>query len=516
MRWNASLDEKDLMICNKSEGMCIGGVFGGLDSGITNETTEMFLESALFNPVYIRKTARRHGLNTDASFRFERGVDPNGTIYALKRAAILICEIAGGEIASEIIDVVADPAMLEPFPVSVSYNNITRLIGKEIPVGQIKNILTSLEIKIVSENQDGLELAVPPYRVDVRREADVIEEILRIYGYNNVEPGQSVKSTLQHGTLPDKQKLQNLVSEILTANGFNEIMCNSLTKSSYYEQLTSFKEENCVKLYNPLSSDLNVMRQTLLFGGLETVLRNSNFRNADLKLYEFGNVYRYDGTKTYTNPVKNYSEEEHIGIWITGNKESENWVSKAQPASFFTLKSYVEKILSRLGISPDACQIKSFSSELFTDGLIYTFNNQQIAQIAIPGKNILKQNGLSADIFYGDIHWTLLLNAIKKQKVSYTPLPKFPEVKRDLALLVDQEVSFSAIKMWAFRTERELLKSVSIFDVYEGAHLPEGKKSYAVSFLLRDDSKTLQDKQIEKTMEKLMNTFQRELGAQIR
>ncbi len=511
-----SLDEKDLMICNKSEGMCIGGVFGGIDSGITNETTEMFLESALFNPVYIRKTARRHGLNTDASFRFERGVDPNGTIYALKRAAILICEIAGGEIASEIIDVVADPAILEPFAVSVSYNNITKLIGKEIPAGQIKNILTSLEIKIVSEDQDGLELAVPPYRVDVRREADIIEELLRIYGYNNVEPGKSVKSTLQHGSLPDKQKLQNLVSEILTANGFNEIMCNSLTKSAYYEHLSSFKEENCVKLYNPLSSDLNVMRQTLLFGGLETVLRNSNFRNADLKLYEFGNVYMYDGSKTYTNHVKNYSEEEHIGIWITGNKENENWVSKAQPASFFTLKSYVEKILSRLGISPEACQIKSFSSELFADGLIYTFNDRQIAQIAIPGKNILKQNGLSADLFYGDIHWTLLLNAIKKQKVSYAPLPKFPEVKRDLALLVDQEVSFSSIKMWAFRTERELLKSVSIFDVYEGAHLPEGKKSYAVSFLLRDDSKTLQDKQIEKTMEKLMNTFQRELGAQIR
>ncbi|MCK9639836.1 MAG: phenylalanine--tRNA ligase subunit beta [Prolixibacteraceae bacterium] len=511
-----TLDEKDLMICNQSEGMCIGGVFGGIDSGITNGTTEMFLESALFNPVYIRKTARRHGLNTDASFRFERGVDPNGTIYALKRAAILICELAGGEIASEIIDVVADPAMLEPFAVSVNYKNITRLIGKEIPVGQIKNILTSLEIKIVSENQEGLELAVPPYRVDVRREADVIEELLRIYGYNNVEPGKSVKSTLQHSSYPDKQKLQNLVSEILTANGFNEIMCNSLTKSTYYEQLSSFKVENCVKLYNPLSSDLNVMRQTLLFGGMETVLRNTNFRNADLKLYEFGNVYHYDGTKTYANPVKNYSEDEHIGIWISGNKENENWVSKALPSSFFTLKSYVEKILSRLGISPDACQIKSFSSELFADGLIYTFNNQQIAQIAILGKNILKQNGIAADLFYGDIHWTLLLNAIKKQKVSYTPLPKFPEVKRDLALLVDQEVSFSAIKMWAFRTERELLKSVTIFDVYEGAHLPEGKKSYAVSFLLRDDSKTLHDKQIEKTMEKLMNIFQRELGAQIR
>jgi phenylalanyl-tRNA synthetase beta chain len=511
-----SLDEKDLMICNESEGMCIGGVFGGLDSGIKNETTDLFLESALFNPVYIRKTARRHGLNTDASFRFERGVDPNGTLYALKRAALLICELAGGEISSEVTDVVADPSILEPFAVSVSYRNIARLIGKEIPQEQIKNILTSLEIRIVTENAEGLDLAVPPYRVDVRREADVIEEILRIYGYNNVEAGVSVKSTLQHAAQPDKQKLQNLVSEMLTAVGFNEIMCNSLTRLSNYDQLSSFREENCVKLYNPLSADLNSMRQTLLFGGLETILRNTNFRNTDLKLYEFGNVYFFDGSKTFTNPVKNYSEEEHIGIWLTGNKESENWVSKAQPASFYTLKSHLEKILSRLGISPDGCQVKSISSEIYSDGLEYSYNNMKIAQLGIVGKTILKQHGLQAEVFYADIHWTLLLKAIKKHKVTYTPLPKFPEVKRDLALLVDREVSFSTIKMWAHRTEKELLKSVSIFDVYEGSHLPEGKKSYAVSFVLRDDSKTLNDKQIEKVMEKLVQTFQRELGAQIR
>ena len=511
-----SLDEKDLMICNESEGMCIGGVFGGFDSGIKNETTDLFLESALFNPVYIRKTARRHGLNTDASFRFERGVDPNGTLYALKRAALLICELAGGVISSEIVDVVADPAVLEPFAVTVSYKNIHRLIGKELPVPQIKNILQSLEIKIVAEDENGLDLAVPPYRVDVRREADVIEELLRIYGYNNVEAGTAVKSTLQHASHPDKLKLQNLISEILTAQGFNEIMCNSLTRLTNYETLTTFKEENCVKLYNPLSADLNVMRQTLLFGGLETILRNTNFRNSDLKLYEFGNVYFFDGTRNAQNPVKNYTEEEHIGIWVTGNKEPENWVNKAQPASFFTLKSYLEKILSRLGISPDGCQIKSFSSELYSDGLVYHFNNQKIAQIGLVSKNTLKVNGLQAEVCYADIHWTLLLNAIKKLKVSYTPLPKFPEVRRDLALLVDQEVEFGTIKMWAHRTERELLKSVSIFDVYEGEHLPEGKKSYAISFLLRDDSKTLNDKQIEKVMEKLINTFQRELGAQIR
>jgi phenylalanyl-tRNA synthetase beta chain len=293
-------------------------------------------------------------------------------------------------------------------------------------------------------------------------------------------------------------------------------MCNSLTKSTWYDQLTTFKEENCVKLYNPLSTDLNAMRQTLLFGGLETILRNTNFRNSDLKLYEFGNVYFFDGLKKSADPVKDHSEEEHIGLWLTGNKEIENWVAKSQPASFFTLKGYVEKILSRLGIPADGCQIKSFSSDLYSDGLVYTFNNQKIAQLGIVSRNILKLNGLQAEVFYADIHWNLLLNAIKKQKVAYTPLPKFPEVRRDLALLVDKEVSFASIKMWANRTEREILKSVSIFDVYEGQHLPEGKKSYAVSFLLRDDSKTLTDKQIEKVMEKLINTFKRELGAQIR
>jgi phenylalanyl-tRNA synthetase beta chain len=510
------LDGKDLMICNSSEGMCIGGVFGGLESGISSSTTDMFLESALFNPVYIRKTARRHMLNTDASFRFERGVDPNGTIYALKRAAILIGELAGGTVASDIVDIVADPSVLEPFPVSVSYLNISRLIGKEIPKEQVRNILRSLEIQILNEDENSLELSVPPYRVDVRREADVIEELLRIYGYNNVEPGTFVKSTLQHAAHPDKQKLQNLVSEILTAHGFNEIMCNSLTKSTYYDNLVTFREENCVKLFNPLSSDLNVMRQTLLFGGLETILRNTNFRNADLKLYEFGNVYFYDGSKTYSNPVKNFREEEHIGLWLTGNKEGDNWTGKSQLSSFYTLKSYLEKIFSRLGISPDNCQAENFSTEIFSDGIAYSFNNQKIAQLGIVHKNILKQSDIQSDVYYADIHWTMLLNAIKKAKVAYSPLPKFPEVRRDLALLVDRDVTFSTIKMWALRTEKEILKTVNIFDVYEGDRLPEGKKSYAVSFLLRDDSKTLNDKQIEKTMEKLINAFKRELGAQIR
>ncbi len=510
------LDEKDLLICNESEGMCLGGVFGGIGSGIKDSTTDVFLESAFFNPVYIRKTARRHGLSTDASFRFERGVDPNGLIYALKRAALLIKEVAGGEISSEIVDVIADPIVMESFHVTVSYKNVTRLIGKEIPAETIKRILASLEINILSENESQLELRVPPYRVDVKREADVIEEILRIYGYNNVAPGKSVKSTVQHAASPDKMKLQNLVSEMLTAQGFNEIMSNSLTKASYYENLQSFKEENTVKLYNPLSSDLNGMRQTLLFGGLEAMARNTNFKNPDLRFYEFGNVYFFDGSKTYSNPVKNFSEEEHIGLWITGKKEVENWAAKEYKTSFFTLKSYLENILQRLGLKADLFTIETSTTDIFSEGLEYRYKNNLIAQIGIVNRKLLKQQDISADVFYADIHWTLLLKAIKGLKTAYTPLPKYPEVKRDLALLIDRDIQFSAIKALAIRTERQILRNVSIFDVYEGDKLPDGKKSYAVSFILRDDEKTLTDKQIEKTMSRLINTFQRELNAQIR
>lgn len=510
------LSDRDLMICNNESGMCIGGVFGGIESGIKDTTTDVFLESAYFNPVYIRKTARRHGLSTDASFRFERGVDPNGTLYALKRAALLIKELAGGTISSEIADVVADASVLEPFRVSVTYKNITRLIGKEIAVESIRNILSALEINIESENEAGLELLVPAYRVDVKREADIIEEILRIYGYNNVEPGKMVKSTIQHADFPDKMKLQNLVSESLTAQGFNEIMSNSLTRLSYYDQLESFKADNCVKLFNPLSTDLNGMRQTLLFGGLEAIARNSNYRNADLRLYEFGNVYFYEGSKTYNNPVKNYNEEEHIGIWVTGKKENDNWAVKDARTSFFTLKSYLENILLRLGISADACTIDSFASDIWAEGLVYIYRGMELARIGIVSRKLLKSQDISADVYYGDIHWTLLLKAIKNLKVAYVPLPKYPEVRRDLALLVNRDVQFSAIKAIAMRTEKQILRNVSIFDIYEGSNLPEGKKSYAVSFILRDDEKTLNDKQIEKTMSKLMGAFQRELEAQIR
>ena len=510
------LSDKDLMICNAEEAMCIGGVFGGLRSGVKESTTNIFLESAYFNPVYIRKTARRHGLNTDASFRFERGVDPNGTLYTLKRAALLIKEIAGGTISSDVVDIIADASIQEFFPVEVSYSNISRLIGKEIPKETIKNILRSLEILINDESPEGLSLAVPPFRVDVKREADIIEEILRVYGYNNVEPCKSIKSAIQLAPHPDKMKLQNLVSEMFTARGFNEIMSNSLTKAAYYEQLDSFKSENTVLLFNPLSSDLNGMRQTLLFGGLEAINRNTNFRNADLRFYEFGNVYHFDGTKTYSHPVKNYSEEEHIGIWITGKKEIENWKVKEELTSFFTLKANVENILSRLGIAIGNCTIETISNDIFSEGLEYRFNNVVIGQIGYLNNKILKNLNLNADVFYGDLCWTAILKAIKNYKASYTPLQKYPEVKRDLALLIDKEVLFSTIKALAFKAEKQILRSVNIFDVYEGSNLPEGKKSYAVSFILQDEEKTLNDKQIEKTMNRLISVYEREVGAQIR
>lgn len=510
------LSDKDLMICNTEAPMCIGGVFGGLYSGVKESTTEIFLESACFNPVSIRKTAHRHGLNTDASFRFERGTDPNGTLYALKRAALLIKECAGGTISSDVIDVIADPAVLEYWPVEVAYSNINRLIGKEIEKEQIKKILLALEIKITSETEEGLSLMVPPYRVDVRREVDIIEEILRVYGYNNVEPSKSIKSSVQHAPRPDKMMLQNLVSEMFTSRGFNEIMSNSLTKTSYYDNLKTFQAENTVKLFNPLSSDLNGMRQTLLFGGLEAINRNTNFRNADLRLYEFGNVYHYDGTKTHENPVKNFSEAEHIGIWITGKKEIGNWITKEEATSFYTLKANVENILLRLGIAPDHCTIETISNDIFSEGLEYRIKGTTIGQIGYVSRALLKNFDINANVFYGYLNWSLILKTIKTHKVSYTPLQKYPEVRRDLALLIDQDIQFGTIKSLAFRTEKQLLRNVNIFDVYQGSKLPEGKKSYAVSFTLQDNEKTLTDKQIDKTMSRLISAFEREIGAQIR
>ncbi len=509
-----SLHDDDLMICNTEKGMCIGGVFGGIHSGVKKATKNVFLESAYFDPVYIRKTARRHGLNTDASFRFERGVDPNGVIYALKRAALLIKEIAGGTISSEIVDVYPKP--ITDFPVNVSWSNITRLVGKEMGREIIKKILQSLEIKIENEDERGLSLLVPPYRVDVQREADVIEEILRIYGYNNIEIPSIVKSSLQFAEKPNPGQIRNLIAEMLTAQGFNEIWSNSLTKSSYYQNLKDFGENQTVKLLNPLSADLNGMRQTLLFGGLESIAYNSNRQNKNLKFYEFGNCYFYKGTELKEHPETNYREEEHLGIFITGQKERESWTGEQQPTSFFHLKSYVENILKRLGLKTDEIQMEETENELFSDGISFKWNNKKVADLGIVHPKFLKKFELENPVYYADFDWGQLLMESKKHRVTFEELPKYPAVRRDLALLIDKPVKFEQIKNIAYKTERQILRKVDLFDVYEGKGIPEGKKSYAVSFILRDDQRTLKEKQIDKTMQKLVEAFKRELDAGLR
>ncbi|QZE14805.1 phenylalanine--tRNA ligase subunit beta [Halosquirtibacter laminarini] len=510
------LDEKDLMICNESEGMCIAGVFGGLESGVQNATTDIFLESAYFNPVYVRKTARRHAISTDSSFRFERGVDPNGNEYALKRAALLIQTIAGGIIAGDIQRVASADAPTAPFEIAFKPANARRLIGKEICDTTIEKILTALEVEIHKVDEENWDLKVPAYRVDVQREADVIEDILRIYGYNNVQPGTAVKSTIQYSHKPNKHKLQNMVSDSLSACGFNEIWCNSLGKASNYEGLTTYPADNLVKLFNPLSQDLNVMRQNLLFGGLESIERNTNFRNGDLSLYEFGNVYRYDETIETDNPVKRYHEEEHLGLWLVGNKESEGWHGEPAAASFFTLKSYVLNIFEKLGITEDKTQIKSCTEDIYSDAIMICQGPKVLATLGYVAPSLLKKNGIKNTAFYADIHWSTVLKALKKQKVQYTPLPKYPEVRRDLALLVDKSVSFDQLKAIALKGEKNLLRKVDIFDVYEGEHLPDGKKSYALSFILRDDKATLKDKQIDKIMNKMIKSFEHQVGATLR
>jgi phenylalanyl-tRNA synthetase beta chain len=507
------LSANDLMICNENNGMCIAGVFGGTTSGVSENTKNVFIESAHFNSVFVRKTAKRHDLHTDASFRFERGSDPNITVYALKRAALLIKEIAGGEISSEIVDVY--PMPVADYKVDLTFHNLKRLIGKEIPKDKVKNILESLDIKIVSEDDEKLSLEVPTYRVDVLREVDVIEEILRIYGYNNIEISEHVNSSLSYSQKPDKENIQNTVSDILTGNGFNEIMCNSLTKADYYNDLETFKPENLVKIFNPLSNDLNVMRQTLLFGGLESVMYNRNRRNPDLILYEFGNCY-YKNESESENPLKKYSEEQHLALFITGNKTEESWITKQEPTSFFVLKSYVENILERLGFDLNQIEAEDISSDIFTEGLTYKYNKNQVVNFGIVHKKLLKAFDIDAPVYYAEFSWNTVLKITAKNSIRYTEISKYPEVRRDLALLVDKDVRFSSIKELAQRSERKLLKKVSLFDVFEGEKLGANKKSYAVSFILQDEHKTLTDKQIDKIVNNFIRVFEKELGAQIR
>lgn len=511
------LSDRDLMICNAEEPMCIAGVFGGLDSGTTETTKDVFLESAYFHPTWVRKTARRHGLSTDSSFRFERGIDPNGTIYALKEAALLVKELAGGEIASEIKD--NYPAPIADFPVELSYEYTNALIGKVIPAETIKSIVTSLEMKITGETPEELSLLVPAYRVDVQRPCDVVEDILRIYGYNNVEIPTSVKSSLSvKGDVDKSVKLQNLVSEQLVGCGFNEIMNNSLTAATYYEGLETYKPENLVQLMNPLSNDLNVMRATLLFGGLESIQHNANRKNADLKFFEFGNCYHFNAEKR--NPEKvlaAYSEELHLGLWITGKRVSNSWAHPDENTSVYELKAYVLNIFRRLGVNFGGLVFGNLTDDIYSVAIsVHTRGGKLLATFGVLHKKIQKAFDIDNEVYYADLNWKELMKAIKNNTVAYKEISKFPAVKRDLALLIDKKVQFAEIEKIAYETDKKLLKSVELFDVYEGKNLEAGKKSYAVSFMLQDENATLNDKQIDKVMQKLIANLQNKLDAKLR
>lgn len=510
------LSENDLIICNSEEGMCIAGVFGGLESGVTEKTTDIFLESACFNPTWVRKTARRHGLNTDSSFRFERGADPSNTIYVLKRAAMLVKELAGGTIEGEIRDIY--PVPVEKAQVKLTYNKTNKLIGKEIAKETIKHILYSLEIEVENETDDQLTLRIPTYRVDVTRDVDVIEEILRIYGYNNVEISDALKANLSSQMPADrKQKMQTLISEQLTANGFYEILNNSLTKKAYYEDFQNYPPSNCVPLVNPLSNDLNVMRQTLLFGGLESIAYNRNRKHGDLRFYEFGNCYFFDATKKSEEKIlAPYSEEFHIGLWICGKRTHKNWSAAEEQSSVFELKAHVENILKRMGINGNKVLFETEPNEFFSVGMSVKTHRCTLGFFGIVSPAICKKFDIDTEVFFAELNWYLLMKEVEKQSVHFTEIPRFPAVSRDLALLIDKQVTFRQIRQVALQSEKKILKQVSLFDVYEGKNLPEGKKSYAVNFLLQDEEKTLNDKQIDNVMQRIRKNLENELGTQLR
>ena len=512
-----SLSERDLSICNAKEAMCIAGIFGGKGSGTYENTRNIVLESAYFHPTWIRKSARRHGLSTDASYRFERGIDPNGQVYALKQAAILCKELAGGQVSMQIKDVYPEP--IEGSKVVLTYDYVNSLIGKEIGKDTIKSIVTSLDMKIEAENENQIEILVPAYRVDVKRPCDVVEDILRIYGYNNVEIPLQLKGTLTIPTDEDRnRKYINLISEQLVGGGFNEILNNSLTKVSYYKDLNRYTEETTVKILNPLSADLGVMRQTLLFGGLESIVRNANRKNSNLRFFEFGNCYHYDESKKEADKlIKAYTQDQHLGLWITGKRVENSWAHPNEDASFYELKAYVENILVRLGLSLQAVTLVKGENNIFEDSIsIVTKAGKIIAELGVVAYKLTKNMGITNEVFFADIYWDNLLKAVKKHVVEYKEISKYPAVSRDLALLVDKTVEFEQIKEIAYSTEKKLLKAVELFDVYEGKNLPEGKKSYAVNFILQDEQKTLNDKQIDSIMKKLIDNLTKRLNAELR
>ena len=509
------LSAEDLMICDAERPMCIAGVLGGEESGVSETTRNVFIESAYFNPVRVRKTAKRHGLNTDASFRFERGIDPDMTLYALKRAALLYRDLAGGKISSSIVDLYPEP--VAPFRFEVSLARVNALIGKQLPEQTVLDIIAALDVRVESREGDVLRVAVPPYRVDVQREADLVEDILRIYGYNNVEIPQHVHSTLSYAPKPDKQKLVNLASVYLSANGFTEIMSNSLTKGAYYEGLESYPAARCVRILNPLSADLNVMRQTLLFNMMEAVQLNANRKNPNLKLYEFGNCYSYDASADASqNHLAPYGESYRLSVAVTGAESLQSWNSKPAASSFYTLRAVAEKLLGRFGIDIYGLKSESLESDLFGDALRMSLGGRELLQIGVVSGKVKGMFDVKNDVYFMELDFDVLVKASKKHRITVEELSRFPEVRRDLALLVDREVTFSRLRDIAFATERKLLKSVSLFDVYEGDKLPEGKKSYALSFILEDKNQTLTDKVIDKVMGNFINQFQRQAGATVR
>lgn len=513
-----TLGEHDLAICNINEPMCIAGVFGGKGSGTYDSTTNVVLESAYFHPTWIRKSARRHGLSTDASFRFERGIDPNGTIYALKQAAIMCKELAGGKVSMEIRD--EYPTKMENAKVSLKYDYVDNLIGKKIGNDKIKAIVESLEMKVVAENAEGLELEVPAYRVDVQRPCDVVEDILRIYGYNNVEIPTQLKSSL---VLPEeedrKHKLENIIGEQLVGCGFNEILNNSLTKTAYYTGLNAYTEDSTVKVLNPLSADLGVMRQTLLFGGLESIVRNANRKNPNLKFFEFGNCYHFDAAKAEgcDEPIRAYREETHLGLWLTGKRVEGSWAHPDEETTFYELKAYVENILRRIGMPQGMLVMEKSDNNIFDKGLVMKNRGGKVfVEMGVVCRKLQKQADIDRPVFYADLNWDALVKGVRKNVVTFKEISKFPSVSRDLALLLDNNVEFEQIERIARQTEKKLLKKVELFDVYQGKNLPEGKKSYAVNFILQDEQKTLNDKQIDAIMTKLIANLKKQLGAELR
>ena len=498
------LDAEDLMICDAEKPMCIAGVFGGADSGVSENTTSIFLESAYFNPVSVRKTSKRHALNTDASFRFERGIDPNITITALKRAALLLKEYAGAEISSEIFDNYAEK--IEDFKVSINFNKVNSLIGQEIEKEMIKSILTDLEIKIVSETEEGLDLIVPAYRNDVTREADIVEDILRVFGYNNIEFGAKLNSSVSFTKGFNIEKATETIANQLSSIGFNEMMANSLTSAKYAESVESINNDHNVVILNPLSSDLEVMRQSLVFGGLESIAHNVNRRRNSLKLYEFG--------KTYHKFESGYTEKKHLALFSTGSQNEESWNGTSVPTDFFYIKAVTENVLEKFGIT--GLKQKPLSSDIFQEGITLLKGKLKLADVGVVKKSVLKGNGIKQTVFYADIDWENVIALGTKTDVKFKGLPKFPTVRRDLALLLNSDVNFGDIYNAALQSEKNLLKNVNLFDVYEGDKLPEGKKSYAISFELGDDNKTLVDKVVDKSMAKLMKTFEKQFGAELR